>query len=149
MIQTSFLNGLSTSSQHATAAAMQRLLAHLLFRVILSGLLAHKGRDCWARPYAAPGFESDRRLFSRDSLWDQPSKVAFHNVECTLLAANFRDTGSQAVFVLFPAATITKEVWPLPELAQRLALNHNLSSLAVDIAGRGESCGYEVGPGCA
>ena len=128
---------------------MQLLWAQAVCAALLSGVLGRKDRDCWARPYAAPGFQSDRRLFPGGPFWDGLNKVAFYNAECALLAGNFRDTGSNAVFILFPAATITKEVWPLPELAQRLAANHNLSSLAVDIAGRGESCGYEVGPGCA
>lgn len=130
---------------------MQIMRVQLILTLLASVVLGHKDRDCWARPYAAPGFQSDRRLFPfvGDPLWDQHKKTAFQNAECALLAGNFRDTGSQAVFILFPAATITKEYWPLPELAQRLALNHNVSSLAVDIAGRGESCGYEIGPGCA
>ena len=40
-----------------------------------------------------------------------------------------------------------QEDWPQPELALYLANSHGLSSLAVDPAGRGESCGYEYGPG--
>ena len=109
--------------------------------------LAHCSVDCWAKPYAAPGFQSDRRLFPADPLWDGHHKVAFHNIDCTALAGNFRDTGSEAVILLFPAATIHKDHWPNPQLQQHLAVEHNLSSLAVDIAGRGESCGVEVGPG--
>lgn len=106
--------------------------------------------DCWARPYAAPGFLSDRRLFPSvgDPFWDGYNKVAFQNADCTWLAGNFRDTGSDAVMILFPAFTIHKEMWPNPQLQLQLAVDHNISSLSVDIAGRGESCGYEIGPGC-
>ena len=106
--------------------------------------------DCWARPYAAPGFLSDRRLFPPvdDPFWDGYDKVAFQNADCTWLAGNFRDTGSDAVMILFPAFTIHKEMWPNPQLQLQLAVDHNISSLSVDIAGRGESCGHEIGPGC-
>ncbi|KAL0046150.1 hypothetical protein WJX82_004061 [Trebouxia sp. C0006] len=107
--------------------------------------------DCWARPYAAPGFLSDRRLFTPvgDPFWDGYDKVAFQNADCTWLAGNFRDTGSDAVMILFPAFTIHKEMWPNPQLQLQLAVGHNISSLSVDIAGRGESCGHEIGPGCS
>lgn len=118
--------------------------------VILVCASACRGKiDCWGRPYGAPGFVSDRRLFPLgESIWDQHQKVAFQNADCTWLVGNFRDTGSRGVVILFSAATIHKEWWPSPQIQQRLAVEHNVSSIAVDIAGRGESCGYEVGPGC-
>ncbi len=133
-------------------ATMQLVLACAICAFVACATLAHGRMECWARPYAAPGFLSDRRLFPSaavgDPLWDGQTKVAFQNADCTWLAGNFRDTGSEAVFILFPAATIHKEFFPNPQLQQRLALEHNISSLAVDIAGRGESCGHEIGPGC-
>lgn len=118
--------------------------------VLLGTAVTHGHIGCSARQYAAPGFRSDRRLFpsAGDPLWDGHNKVAFQNTDCTWLAGNFRDTGSQAVMVLFSASTVHKEDWPNPQLQQQLAAEHDVSSLAVDTAGRGESCGYEVGPGC-
>ena len=118
--------------------------------LVVASHAVHCKVDCWARPYAAPGLVSDRLLFADlgNSIWDGHNKVAFPNADCTLLAGNFRDTGSKAVMLLFPAATIRKESWPNPQLQLQLAKEHNISSLAVDVAGRGESCGYEIGPGC-
>ena len=133
-----------------TLARMQFISSCILCALVIGMAAAHGSLDCWARPYAAPGFLSDRRLFPAvgDPLWNGHNKVAFQNADCTWLAGNFRDTGSQAVMILYSAATIHKESWPNPQLQQQLAVEHNLSSLAVDIAGRGESCGYEIGPGC-
>ena len=102
---------------------------------------------CTAPSFGVPGFQSSRDFFPHNNtLWDNVHKVAFRNADCTWLAGNFRDTGSDFVVVLFGGATTHKETWPVPDLARTLALIHGISSLAVDIAGRGESCGYEVGP---
>ena len=101
--------------------------------------------DCKAASYGLPGFRSSRNLFPpKDILWDGVDKVAFQNVESTWLAGNFRDTGSAFVVVLFGGAIQHKEYWPEPNLMRTLAVNHGISSLAVDIAGRGESCGTEA-----
>ena len=101
--------------------------------------------DCKAATYGLPGFRSSRNLFPpKDILWDGVDKVAFQNVESTWLAGNFRDTGSAFVVVLFGGAIQHKEYWPEPNLMRTLAVNHGISSLAVDIAGRGESCGTEA-----
>ena len=136
---------------------------------------------CNALEYAQPGFRSNRRLYPPDQhdprVWDDMHKVSFQNSDCTWLAANFKDTGSSFVAILFAGFTQHKvcaytftlqpccvfnmcfsckykrgrpksqEDWPQPELALYLANSHGLSSLAVDPAGRGESCGYEYGPG--
>ncbi|KAL0049112.1 hypothetical protein WJX82_006790 [Trebouxia sp. C0006] len=79
-----------------------------------------------------------------DPVWDGMTKVGFQNAESTWLAGNFRDTGSDFVAVLFGGSIQHKEYWPEPPLMRTLALNHGISSLAVDIAGRGESCGSEA-----
>ena len=130
--------------------AMHSLWRYVLCTIVVASHAVQCKVECWARPYAAPGFVSDRLLFADlgNSVWDGHNKVAFPNADCTLLAGNFRDTGSPAVMLLFPAATIHKESWPNPQLQFQLAKEHNISSLAVDVAGRGESCGYEIGPGC-
>ena len=124
--------------------------ARLILLVLVAGAqFCSCGLNCWGSPFAAPGFVSDRRLFPKgDPVWDGQQKVAFRNADCTYLVGNFRDTGSDAVVILFPAATIHKEWWPNPQIQHHLAVKHNVSSLAVDVAGRGESCGTEVGPGC-
>jgi len=146
------LNGLAAvnMARSSTIAKMLLLWRNVFCTLIMVTLMALCKMDCWARPYAAPGFLSDRRLFPPvgDPFWDGYNKVAFQNADCTWLAANFRDTGSDAVMILFPAFTIHKEMWPNPQLQLQLAVDHNISSLSVDIAGRGESCGYEIGPGC-
>ena len=104
---------------------------------------------CKATTYGVPGFRSQRDLLpSSKAVWDGVRKVAIQNKDGTWLAGNFRDTGSEFVVVMFNAATAHKETWPLPNLAQTLADKHGYSSLAVDIAGRGESCGFEIGPDC-
>lgn len=135
--------------------------------------------QCNALTYAQPGFRSNRRLYPPDKhdprVWEDMHKVAFQKSDCTWLAANFKDTGSSFVALLFAGFTQHKatpwhmqlathsqvashkytstvsstlqEDWPQPELALYLANSHGLSSLAVDPAGRGESCGYEYGPG--
>ena len=105
---------------------------------------------CKATDYSHPGFRSERSLFATDStLWDDVRKVAFQNKDGTWLAGHLRDTGSDFIQVLFGGSTTHKETWPVPDLARTLAQQHGLSSLAVDIAGRGESCGYEIGPDCS
>ena len=103
---------------------------------------------CSAAEFALPGFHSRRALYPADEVWDGLKKVTFQNADCAWLAGNFRDTGSDFVAVFFPGWTMHKEVWPLPELTKTLADKHGLSSLVVDFAGRGESCGYETGPDC-
>lgn len=104
---------------------------------------------CKATTYGVPGFRSQRDMLpSQNAIWDGVRKVAFQNKDGTWLAANFRDTGSEFVVVMFNAATAHKETWPLPNLAQTFGDKHGYSSLAVDIAGRGESCGFEIGPDC-
>ena len=101
--------------------------------------------DCKAVTFGLPGFRSQRTLFpKKDSLWDGMDKVAFQNADGTWLAGNFRDTGSDFVVVLFGGSIQHKEYWPEPNLASTLSINHGISSLAVDIAGRGESCGFEA-----
>ncbi len=134
-----------------TTAKMLLLWRNVFCTLVMVIPVALCKMDCWARPYAAPGFLSDRRLFTPvgDPFWDGYDKVAFQNADCTWLAGNFRDTGSDAVMILFPAFTIHKEMWPNPQLQLQLAVGHNISSLSVDIAGRGESCGHEIGPGCS
>ena len=116
--------------------------------LVISFGLCSSRLNCWGRPFGAPGFVSDRRLFSPDPLFDNLQKVAFRNADCAYLVGNFRDTGSDAVVILFPADTVYKEWWTYINLQQQLAVQHNISSLAVDVAGRGESCGHEIGPGC-
>ena len=104
---------------------------------------------CKATSFSTPGFRSPRSIFpEHKALWDNVNKVSFQNKDGTWLAGNFKDTGSAFVVVMFGGATAHKEAWPLPDLARTLANDHGLSSIAVDIAGRGESCGYEVGPDC-
>ncbi|KAL0019247.1 hypothetical protein WJX79_010983 [Trebouxia sp. C0005] len=101
--------------------------------------------DCKAAKYGLPGFRSQRSLFpNADPVWDGMTKVGFQNAESTWLAGNFRDTGSDFVAVLFGGSIQHKEYWPEPPLMRTLAINHGISSLAVDIAGRGESCGSEA-----
>lgn len=101
--------------------------------------------DCKAAKYGLPGFRSQRSLFpNADPVWDGMTKVGFQNAESTWLAGNFQDTGSDFVAVLFGGSIQHKEYWPEPPLMRTLALNHGISSLAVDIAGRGESCGSEA-----
>jgi len=137
-------------ARSSMTAKLLLLLRNVFCTLVMITPMALCKMDCWARPYAAPGFLSDRRLFPSvgDPFWDGYNKVAFQNADCTWLAGNFRDTGSDAVMILFPAFTIHKEMWPNPQLQLQLAVDHNISSLSVDIAGRGESCGYEIGPGC-
>ena len=103
---------------------------------------------CKALSYSVPGFRSPSSVLPDKPIWDNVNKVSFQNKDGTWLAGNFKDTGSDFVVVLFGGATTHKETWPLPDLANTLATVHGLSSLAVDIAGRGESCGYEIGPDC-
>ena len=127
---------------------MKALFAVLLVLVpVLAVDKALSTQYCTAPTYGVPGFQSSRDIFPRNNtLWDNVRKVAFQNADCTWLAGNFMDTGSDFVVVMFGGATTHKETWPLPDLARTLAKVHGFSSLAVDIAGRGESCGYEVGP---
>ncbi len=105
---------------------------------------------CKAASFSQPGFVSSRSAFPQSSkVWNGVNKVSFQNKDGTWLAGNFRDTGSDFVVAMFGGATTHKETWPLPDLAKTLADVHDLSSIAVDVAGRGESCGYETGPDCA
>ena len=102
---------------------------------------------CTAPLYSSPGFRSERQLFPAAALWDSVQKVSFQASDCSWRAAHFLDTRSEFVAVLFGGSTNTK-VWdPLPQLADQLARHHGISSLTVDNAGRGESCGIEEGPG--
>ena len=115
--------------------------------VILRGV---KGRSiaqdgCNAISYGLPGFRSQMQLFpGTDTWWEGMYKVGFQNSDGTWLAGNFRDTGSDFVAILFPGLRQHKETRGLPELMETLAQNHGYSSLAVDAAGRGESCGSEL-----
>lgn len=127
---------------------MKALVSVLLLLVpVLAIDKALQTEYCVAPAYGMPGFHSSRDIYPlNNTLWDNVHKVAFQNADCTWLAGNFMDTGSDFVVVMFGGATTHKETWPLPDLARTLAQVHGFSSLAVDIAGRGESCGYEVGP---
>ncbi len=118
----------------------------ILLLLSLRSLRASDAVGCAAAAYAAPGFQSHRGLYLADQMWDGFDKVAFPTENCVWLAGNMRDTGSEAVFILFGGAKDHKETWILPQIAQKLASEHGVSSLAVDNAGRGESCGYEIGP---
>lgn len=74
---------------------------------------------CNALDYAQPGFVSDRRLYPPDKhdhrVWDGMHKVAFQKSDCTWLAANFKDTGSPFVAILFAGFTQHKvSASPLP-----------------------------------
>lgn len=101
--------------------------------------------DCKAAKYGLPGFRSQRSLFpNADPIWDGMTKVGFQSADSTWLAGNFQDTGSDFVAVLFGGSIQHKEYWPEPPLMRTLAINHGISSFAVDIAGRGESCGSEA-----
>ena len=104
---------------------------------------------CKASAFGQAGFVSSRTAFPQSNkIWDGVNKVSFQNKDGTWLAGNFRDTRSDFVVVMFGGATTHKETWPLPDLAKALDDLHGLSSIAVDVAGRGESCGYEIGPDC-
>ena len=119
------------------------LLAFLL--PFAAGEVFQSVDDCKAVTYGYPGFRSQRSLFpNADTIWDHTDKVAFQSADGIWLAANFRDTGSDFVAVMFGGSIQHKEYWPEPNLMRTLALNHGISSLSVDIAGRGESCGFEA-----
>ncbi|KAL0031621.1 hypothetical protein WJX77_010215 [Trebouxia sp. C0004] len=119
------------------------LLALLL--PIAAGNDFQEVEDCKAAKYGLPGFRSERGLFpNADPVWDGMTKVGFQNAEATWIAGNFRDTGSDFVAVLFGGSIQHKEYWPAPPLMRTLAINHGISSVAVDISGRGESCGSEA-----
>ncbi len=133
---------------------MWQLLPILLAVVRISSAAetghASQAEYCKATSFSQPGFVSSRSAFPQPSkVWNGVNKVSFQNKDGTWLAGNFRDTGSDFVVAMLGSATTHKETWPLPELADSLADVHGLSSIAVDIAGRGESCGYEIGPDCA
>ncbi len=111
---------------------------------------ASQAEYCKATSFSQPGFVSSRSAFPQSSkLWNGVNKVSFQNKDGTWLAGNFRDTGSGFVVAMLGSATTHKEAWPLPDLAKTLADVYGLSSIAVDVAGRGESCGHEIGPDCA
>ena len=111
---------------------------------------ASQAEYCKATSFSQPGFVSSRSAFPQSSkVWNGVNKVSFQNKDGTWLAGNFRDTGSDFVVAMLSGATTHKETWPLPDLAKTLADVHGLSSIAVDVTGRGESCGYEIGPDCA
>ncbi len=133
---------------------MWQLLPILLAFVRISSAAetghASQAEYCKATSFSQPGFVSSRSAFPQSStFWTGVNKVSFQNKDGTWLAGNFRDTGSDFVVAMVGSATTHKETWPLPELAKSLADVHGLSSIAVDVAGRGESCGYEIGPDCA
>lgn len=111
---------------------------------------ASQAEYCKATSFSQPGFVSSRSAFPQSSkVWNGVNKISFQNKDGTWLAGNFRDTGSDFVVAMLGGATTHKETWPLPDLAKTLADVHGLSSIAVDVTGRGESCGYEIGPDCA
>lgn len=126
-----------------------RYLSLLLLLVWLAAGSADDAGQCKALEYAAPGYVHSRERFPPDLIWNDVSSVAFPRADCTWLAANFRDTGSSFVAIFFGGYTAHKETWPYPWLAHALANRYGISSLVVDPAGRGESCGYEVVPGYA
>ena len=109
-------------------------------------LWAQEKLNCPALSYASLGFQSQRSLFPAEPKWDGVKKVAIPTIDCNHLAGDLRDTNSEVIIVLFGGSKDHKETWPLPDIGEVLAKSYNLSSLVVDIAGRGESCGYEVGP---
>lgn len=130
---------------------MWRVLLVLLlaFVRISSAAETEHASHCKATSFSQPGFVSSRSAFPQSSrLWNGVNKVSFQNKDGTWLAGNFRDTGSDFVVAMLGGATAHKENWPLPDLAKTLADVHGLSSISVDVAGRGESCGYEIGPDC-
>ena len=93
---------------------------------------------CEAFRYAAPGFQSNRHLFPPDKhdprVWDGMRKVAFQKSDCSWLAANFKDTGSQFVAILFAGFTqhkvymiVPARFWkPMADRHQVLALRRKI-----------------------
>lgn len=96
-------------------AGRPRLQGSMLHAVLLTlfalcaTVNAQDTYQCNALTYAQPGFVSDRRLYPPDQheaqVWDNTHKVAFQNSDCTWLAANFRDSGSSFVAILFGGFT--------------------------------------------
>ncbi|DBA67797.1 TPA: hypothetical protein ACH3X2_001199 [Trebouxia sp. C0005] len=125
-----------------------QLVMLLLTSSIANGkeLLLDK-ESCAATGFGQPGFVSSRQFFPAGSEWDGVSKVAFQNSDCTWLAANFLDTGSEFVMILVLGLWADKSMHFIPSLAQALAADSNISTLALDFRGRGESCGVEILPG--
>ncbi|DBA67788.1 TPA: hypothetical protein ACH3X2_001222 [Trebouxia sp. C0005] len=124
-------------------------LATLLLAISIANgkeLLLDK-ESCAATGFGQPGFVSSRQFFPAGSEWDGVKKVAFQNSDCTWLAANFLDTGSEFVMILVLGIWADKSMHFIPSLAQALAADSNISTLALDFRGRGESCGVEILPG--
>lgn len=84
-------------------------MALLTIAALCATACAQDTYRCNALAYAQPGFVSDRRLYPPDNhdprVWDGMHKVAFQKSDCTWLAANFKDTGSSFVAVLFAGFT--------------------------------------------
>ena len=98
-------------NSHFTRQALDRMAysAFLTLLALCTTAYAQDTYHCNALDYAQPGFRSDRRLYPPDKhdprVWDDMHKVAFQNADCTWLAANFKDTGSSFVAILFAGFT--------------------------------------------
>ena len=128
---------------------MHCIFCALVLHLLLVCSNAVDPTQCQALEYASPEYRNSRSNFPSDPVWHGVTKVALRTADCTWLAGNFLDTGSSFVAVFFGGMTAHKETWPFPWLSQALAEKYGISSLTVDHAGRGESCGYEWLPGYA
>ena len=132
----------STIMRCAWRLAISSYVSIGLVCVVLTRSIVRASAKCNAEAYGLPGFRSQPS--DERSSGSNVYKVAFRNIDGTWLAGNFRDTGSDFVVALFLGLGAHKEDWPASELMETLAQTQGLSSLAVDVAGRGESCGYEL-----